>query len=103
MDMDYIIEGTMPHMNIEGEVKSWTPAPNGGYVGIILSDDGNIYTVQSDDFTHPTDIPLVQKGSRVRFRYQTFRDDDGNRITGTDTETKKTYSTGGARNVELYP
>ena len=103
MDMDYVIEGTLPHMTVEGEVKSWTQAPNGGYIGIILSDDGNIYTVHSDDFAYQSDIPLVQKGSRVRFRYETFRNDDGDRIVGRDMETKKTYTTGGARKVELFP
>ncbi len=103
MDMEVVIEGTLPHMTIEGEVKEWIPAPNGGHIGIVISDQGGVYTIKSESFGNPSDLPSVVPGRRVRFRYESFRNEDGERISGKDAESGATYPTGGARDIELLP
>jgi streptogramin lyase len=85
-------------MKDEGEVVEWFPAPKGnGHIGIIKGDDGGVYTVHSDDCI---DLAKISKGKRVRYAIETFRNDDGERIVGTDMETGTQYGAGVAREIE---
>ncbi len=88
----------MKDVKKEGEVVDWIPAPNGGYIGIVKGDDGGVYTIKSADCANAGQISV---GKRVRYSFETFRNDDGECIEGTDAETHESYGTGATREVEV--
>lgn len=90
-------------MKDEGEVVEWFPAPNGGYVGIIKGDDGGVYSAKSDDCETATDAGRITKGTRVRYSTQSFKNQQGGDLVGTDCETGEKYSAGAARDISLAP
>lgn len=86
----------MTEPKIEGVVGEWFLAPNGGYVGIIIGDDGGVYTAKSDDCAAGVDPATIAKGTRVRLTPVT-------KGKGTDMETKAQYGWGTAREIVPIP
>ena len=80
-----------------GTVGEWFRAPNGDYVGTIISDCGDVYIAGSKDCPNPADGALITKGTRVRF----VPEMKGNKVN--DMETGAPYSWGVAREITILP
>ncbi len=84
-------------MTETGTVGEWIQAPNGEFVGTIVSDCGDVYIAGSKDCPDPYDGALITKGTRVRF----VPEQKGNKVKDMDTGVP--YSWGVAREIAIVP
>lgn len=92
-DLEDIVNTTQPlEPAIQGTMKEWTLAPSGEYVGVILGDDGGVYTAGSWNCV-PSGSGITA-GSRVRFRPHVWGQ-------SKDKDTGAPYPYGTAREISL--